>query len=175
MTKCQHERTTEGTHYCYVGSVAVHPYTDENRVAHGNITYTETCLLCGSERAVNENAGQHEYSTWGPTRAQREEQERRAQERREAEQLQKEDAAVAAQRAHILDVCADSALVSVAGRPAKWLYLDDIRAASQQTDNGDGLVPFYRGLRRAIKQFALERRWVHARGARCGRVAYAKE
>lgn len=48
----------------YNGSVAVHPYTDENRAAHGNITYTERCATCGAERRANVNGLHAEYSPW---------------------------------------------------------------------------------------------------------------
>ena len=40
----------------YTGSVAVHPYTEENRAAHGGVTYHEVCR-CGAERAVNAGQG----------------------------------------------------------------------------------------------------------------------
>lgn len=70
-----------GREYCFGGSVAQHPYTDENRAAHGNVTWTEACSICGAERAVNGNQGFREYSPWGPTAAERERLEREHQAR----------------------------------------------------------------------------------------------
>ena len=55
----------EGTQMLgYTGSVAVYPYTEENRAAHGGVTYHEVCR-CGAERAVNANGLHREYSPWG--------------------------------------------------------------------------------------------------------------
>lgn len=64
MPTCKHKNTTEGTVYCFSHSVAVHPHTDENRAAHGGVTYTETCDDCGAQRQVNSNCGFEEYSPW---------------------------------------------------------------------------------------------------------------
>lgn len=47
----------------YMGGVAVHQITAENRAAHGNITYTETCR-CGATRSVNQNQRHLEFSPW---------------------------------------------------------------------------------------------------------------
>ena len=46
-------------------SVAVPPFTHANPVAHGGVTYIETCWGCGATREVNENAGQREFGVWG--------------------------------------------------------------------------------------------------------------
>ena len=64
MKTCKHLRTEDGPERCYSGSVAVHPYTAENRAAHGCVTWVETCLECGAERAVNGNYGHREYGPW---------------------------------------------------------------------------------------------------------------
>jgi hypothetical protein len=64
MSKCSHANTTTGQMYGYTGSVAKHPYTHENRAAHGAVTYTETCQLCGAQRRVNSNGRHQEYSPW---------------------------------------------------------------------------------------------------------------
>ena len=66
MSKCTHAHTTAGRHYGFSGSVARYPYTDENRAAHGGITYTETCDRCRATRSVNQNGGHSEYSPWRP-------------------------------------------------------------------------------------------------------------
>ena len=63
-TKCQHTHTLSGRVQGYSGSVSVYPYTDENRAAHGCVTYVETCLDCRQTRAVNANGGHREYSPW---------------------------------------------------------------------------------------------------------------
>ena len=55
-------RTTEDR--CYSGSVSRHPWTEENRAAHGGITYREICA-CGASRAVNQNGRHIEVGTWG--------------------------------------------------------------------------------------------------------------
>lgn len=69
----------------YTGSVAVHPYTDENPAAHGNIVVTEECCACGAHRQVAQNWRHVEYSPWGPSRAVREQREREEQARLERE------------------------------------------------------------------------------------------
>lgn len=62
--KCKHENTKAGPDYCYSGSVAVEPYTHENRAAHGGVSYEETCLDCGAVRSVNTNRWHKEVSPW---------------------------------------------------------------------------------------------------------------
>ena len=47
----------------YTGSVAVAPYTEENRAAAGNICDRETCR-CGAERYVNRNGRHEELGVW---------------------------------------------------------------------------------------------------------------
>lgn len=66
MTKHQHIRAAAGPISGYVCSVAVPPYTSENRAAHGCITYDEICA-CGARRATLQNQTHYEYGTWGPS------------------------------------------------------------------------------------------------------------
>lgn len=61
---CKHERTRATEPYGYQASVAVWGRTDENRAAHGGVTYTELCMDCGCARHVNANGSHHEYSPW---------------------------------------------------------------------------------------------------------------
>ena len=63
-----------GPDRCFFGPVAVAPYTDENRAAHGGITCIEECRACGARRTVNRNGWHMEYSPWGETRATRQAQ-----------------------------------------------------------------------------------------------------
>lgn len=67
MAHCPHVPARASTDRCFSGSVS----RDQNRAAHGCITYTEECLLCGARRAVNQNQGHFEQGDWGPTRQQR--------------------------------------------------------------------------------------------------------
>lgn len=79
---CKHKNTHSGEAWCFTGSVAVYPYTDENPAAHGNVGVTETCTECGAERDVLVNGRHVEYSPWGLSRAERErDQERQRQHR----------------------------------------------------------------------------------------------
>lgn len=66
---CKHTRTTAGQTLGYSWSVAVPPYTAENRAAHGGITFTEECDDCGARRKVNQNQRHVEVSPWGESRA----------------------------------------------------------------------------------------------------------
>lgn len=52
-----------GSERCYTGSVARHPYTDENPAAHGNIEVTEE-RSDGWRRRVNINQGHREEGPW---------------------------------------------------------------------------------------------------------------
>lgn len=163
---CTHEHTTSGRDYAYTGSVAVAPYTNENRAAHGCITYTETCSACGAQRAVNANQCHYEYGTWGPTLAQRQADERRAAERKAAKQREADLAVV--RRLHVRITDLD---LRRAGRPGERVIrmvrdgrdeqpvsLHDIQAAASQEDTGDGVVPFYRGLLALVEDQTEARR-----------------
>lgn len=64
--KCKHRHaaTVPGTDRCYYRGVACHPYTDENRAAHGGIECMERCPDCGAERSVISNGCHREYGIW---------------------------------------------------------------------------------------------------------------
>lgn len=80
-TKCSHTHTHQiGDNWGFTGSVAVYPYTDEDRRAHGAITIMVECDSCGARRKENHNQGFVEVGTWGPSRDTR---------RQEAERLQR--------------------------------------------------------------------------------------
>jgi hypothetical protein len=64
---CKHTATATGPETGYSNSVATPGRTDENRAAHGCITYTETCSDCGAARRVNQNQLHIEVSAWGPS------------------------------------------------------------------------------------------------------------
>lgn len=70
--KCEHKSSRVIAEGGFSGSVAVHPYTDENRAAHGNICVTHECNSCGAHRHVNVNQWHEEFSPWGPDRRTRE-------------------------------------------------------------------------------------------------------
>ena len=61
---CNHEHVEETDMRGYTGGVAVHPYTFENRAAHGAVTYTERCKDCAAHRKVNSNARHEEHGPW---------------------------------------------------------------------------------------------------------------
>lgn len=64
MTVCEHQNFRTLAEFAYCGSVAVYPYTDENRAAHGNITETQECVDCGVTRLANVNMRHVEFSPW---------------------------------------------------------------------------------------------------------------
>lgn len=47
-------------------------YTEENRAAHGNRTYTVECVRCGAQRLENRNGLHVEFGVWGPDVVERE-------------------------------------------------------------------------------------------------------
>jgi hypothetical protein len=61
---CKHTRTREVSMHGYSGPVAVHPYTHENRAAHGAVCFTYRCEDCGAERLENSNGRHSEVSPW---------------------------------------------------------------------------------------------------------------
>lgn len=147
MSTCQHTTTTSGPDYAYMAPVAVEPYTTANPVAHGNVTYTETCVRCGSERAVNANAGQIEVSPWGPDRATQEATARQIAEAARQAQEQQDRAAALALETRILSVRDDEVYLTTRPAPqARWYRIDDLEAAARQQDTGDGLVQAYAGI-----------------------------
>lgn len=149
MAKCEHERTRAGDAYGYTCSVAHEPYTHENRAAHGNITYTETCLDCGAERAVNCNQVHVEFSPWGADRATREESgriERQAAERKRRQALLAAGRETMRKTRTSVVAVRDSHLLISKGGAHQWIALEEIRKAARQPDDGDGLVPYYTAL-----------------------------
>lgn len=64
MSRCKHQNTRTGDAYGFNGSVAVRPYTEENRAAHGGVRYIETCQDCGASRECNVNGSHEENSPW---------------------------------------------------------------------------------------------------------------
>lgn len=160
IQKCKHNRTKQdqASVRCYCGSVAVEPYTDPNPAAGGNITYVEQCLDCGMERAVNLNQRHEEYSPWGKSRAQldAEESARQRKDREAAEDKAVLDRAVKIESVDERDGYHTVVRITIAGRPSSVLQYQ-IDEAAHQVDNGDGLVPFYRGLLRAVRNWRAER------------------
>ena len=148
--KCAHQMTSEGPAYGFSASVALRPYTQENRAAHGGISCTEECVACGAQRSVNHNAGQQEHGPWGESREQREDRARLEAARIERQRLAAEDATFAA-RARLGAVDYDRVSISIDGRPYRYIDHAAIVAAAGQPDTGDGLVPFYRAMLRALK------------------------
>ena len=76
---CSHPEQRQadiGEPTCYMGTVAVHPYTDENRAAHGNIHQLVECGQCGGQRYENRNQWHVEVSPWRDARGEREAAER---------------------------------------------------------------------------------------------------
>lgn len=155
-TKCDHVRTKqdESSIRGYCCSVAVEPYTEPNPCAAGGVMYVEQCEDCGRERTMNLNGRHNEVSPWEKSRAQlaREESIKQQAARRE-----REDAAVRARNVVIERIrerpgYLTSIDMQIDGRYATVLC-HRIEDAVNQVDNGDGLVPFYRGLLRAVKAF----------------------
>lgn len=164
--KCDHADifTVPDSERCYSGSV-VGRYSehDENRAAHGCIVYTEECRRCGSQRAVNQNGSHFEIGDWGLTAAERKARDEAERQAKIQKQEAAEDALVAARKVEVLQVDEDDTLLLVNG-DRKRVALSQIDAATQQEDTGDGLVPFYRGLRRAVEtrrqyQESIRVRW----------------
>lgn len=158
--KCKHNRTKQdqSSVRCYCGSVAVEPYTTPNPAAAGNITYIEQCLDCGMERAVNCNQRHEEYSPWGKSRAQldAEESARQRKAREAAEDKAVQDRACQVESVDERDGYHTLVRLTIAGRRVDVLQYQ-IEEAARQIDNGDGLVPFYRGLLRAVRNWSPSR------------------
>jgi hypothetical protein len=153
QTKCQHANVDEvkGSTRCFMHGVAVHPFTDENRAAHGNICITEACQDCGAERQTLINNRHYEYSPWGPDTATVQARERA--EKMAAIEAEKAEDARLLRGTSIVQAAADAVLVSRGGF-TKWVGLYDIDSAARQTDDGDGLVPYYSALLR-VAQLAI--------------------
>lgn len=155
---CKHTPVRIGNDRAFTGSVAVQPYTEENPCAHGNITFTEECTRCGAQRSVNVNGRHREYGPYGPTRARRDDLERREAARKRNEQESMARKAALAAGFELIDAnlgrlqadgsgLADNRSVSLRVRgKCISVSLADIRAAASQEDNGDGLVQIYSGV-----------------------------
>ena len=78
---CSHpesKRQDVGDPTGYSCSVAVEPFTDENRAAHGNIRQTVECSACGGRRDENRNQWHLEVSPWRDHRTEIENERRKA-------------------------------------------------------------------------------------------------
>lgn len=157
--RCPHLHTRDGNEYGYTGSVAVSPYTEENRAAHGGITYTQTCLACGAERSVNQNQWHVEYSPWGPDAATREQRERerldRQMQARRRRLLQAGREIARQHRVSITGVYGDIVVLLQDGE-THTCRIEDIRAAAGQPDTGDGLVPYYTAVLDAVGRYPYQ-------------------
>lgn len=143
MDKCNHQPRVIAE-APYSSSVAVPPYSEENRAAHGNITETQECELCGAQRQVNINQQHVESSPW-LSREQQELRERiAAARRREEHEDQCRKTAIAAGVA-VKSTTNDGVVVDFNGT-TQALTLAQIREAAEQEDNGDGLVQIYTGM-----------------------------
>lgn len=64
QSKCRHRSKIDGVYRGYTSPVFTPGKTDENRGAHGAVTYTETCDACGMQRRINSNGRHTEFSAW---------------------------------------------------------------------------------------------------------------
>lgn len=71
MKSCDHASTRDVRTTGYNYPVAVPPYTDENRGAHGNVCVRVECETCGAERDELRNGVHEEVSPWGLDRVAR--------------------------------------------------------------------------------------------------------
>lgn len=100
MPACNHTQTKEISEGGFLGSVAVYPYTEENRAAHGNITVAVECVKCGARQSQNINGNHIEVSPWAGSREER----RRIIEKAEGKAYR---ALQAAKQARLTLVCED--------------------------------------------------------------------
>jgi hypothetical protein len=131
---CKHEHTIETRVVGYSAPVAVHPYTEENPAAHGNICVTEQCTRCGADRLKNINGNHVEYGTWGPSHVEQPDNGDGLGE----QMLRKRRISLRSVRGDDVEIIVDQRL--------RRTTIDSIRAAAEQSDNGDGLVPLYTAL-----------------------------
>jgi hypothetical protein len=162
MAKHVHQVCWEGEDFGYIGPVA---FGDgENRAAHGCITREQRCS-CGASRRVNINGWHVEYGPWGPSL---EEQNRRERERAalaEAARIAVEDALLARTGWEVVgarplrdslgyEIDQEVALRQVGSLGGeRRVLLSEIRAAAEQEDTGDGLVPVYAALLRRAQDY----------------------
>jgi hypothetical protein len=64
--RCAHARVVEGKHYSFAVPVHTGGLTDENRAAHGGVTYEQICVDCKAVRKVNQNGDHLEFGVWLP-------------------------------------------------------------------------------------------------------------
>jgi len=128
---CTHDHTTDGEHRGFVVPVAVHPYTDENRAAHGGITYVETCDRCGARRKVNRNWWHVEVGTWGPDRDTRERREREELARREHAAEAEEDAILFGMGITVIDANDASVTVRHSDGRRQTVRIGDVEEAAR--------------------------------------------
>lgn len=145
--RCTHSHSSVIHTAGYAGSVASHPYTSENRRAHGGVRFTYECADCGAQRRVNVNGVAEEYSSWGMSASERAKRAAAADRSRLAELADADASAANACGVKILRVGIGAVTVSVRG-VEKTLDFDAIKEAAAQWDNGDFLVPIYRHLLR---------------------------
>jgi len=131
----------------------VEPYTSPNPAAAGSITYVEQCVQCEAERDINSNGPHVELGPWGQSRA----QIAAAQAARQADAQRRADQAAVAARGvvirHIHRRRGYHTMISLE-IDGRWRDVPEylIVEAAAQEDLGDGLVPFYRGLLRQVRQ-----------------------
>jgi len=68
-TNCRHVAWSEGDVYGFAGPIFG---AEEDRRAHGGVSWTDTCRGCGARRGVNANQGWREEGPGGPSRSERE-------------------------------------------------------------------------------------------------------
>jgi hypothetical protein len=61
---CAHARVVHGKHYSFAVPVNTGGVTEENRAAHGGVSYDEICVECKAVRRVNRNGRHFECSAW---------------------------------------------------------------------------------------------------------------
>lgn len=160
---CKHTETRQsGESRPFFASVARHPYTDENRAAHGNIEWTEECCQCGAERMVNENGHHTEVGPWGPSREAREQRE-------QAEAKKKYDAIMARgialcgeEKVRVGAPTRDGNVRISRGGDTQWCRWYDIQIAAKQYDGY--LAAVYTAMVEAIRRHPDRHHDVHRHG-----------
>jgi hypothetical protein len=118
----------------FTGSVAVPPYTAENRAAHGCVVTTEVCRVCGAERRVNVNQLHEEYGPWGLCRAARERAARTAQAEADQAAMDRAGIRVVAVRRDAQG-CVREILIeraaAIGGRTHAWHAWHEVAAAAE--------------------------------------------
>ena len=120
-----HTASRESGPYPYIAPVAGR-YGTENRAAHGNVVFLETCE-CGAERSAARNQRHEELGPWGEGRAQRAAREERAESARRAG-LRAAAAARLAPRVRVVECDGHGMLVEIAGE-GRWHDTSSIQAS----------------------------------------------